>query len=178
MARKGIHGTARGERKLCMDTTLHPSSCPSERKGRRHRLRFVMANGSLSSTTGGEGAVRRQIIKKDLVDCIVAMPPQLFLTTGIPVCLWFLTRDKSGRYLDKGCSLRRIVPGKPCLSTPETWAKWRRAHYAISPAAIMPSRHHRGTPISDASFTPITLGAANTTRASTPMSQASARLQR
>ena len=67
---------------------------------------FVMANGSLSSTTGGEGEIRRQIIKKDLVDCIIAMPPQLFLTTGIPVCLWFLTRDKSGRYLDKGRSVR------------------------------------------------------------------------
>jgi type I restriction enzyme M protein len=63
---------------------------------------FVMANGSLSSTSGGEGDIRRQIIEADLVDCIVAMPPQLFLTTGIPVCLWFVTRDKSGKYLDKG----------------------------------------------------------------------------
>jgi type I restriction enzyme M protein len=63
---------------------------------------FVMANGSLSSTTGGEGEIRKAIIEADLVDCIVAMPPQLFLTTGIPVCLWFVTRDKSGRYLDKG----------------------------------------------------------------------------
>lgn len=63
---------------------------------------FVMANGSLSSTTGGEGEIRRAIIEADLVDCIIAMPPQLFLTTGIPVCLWFVTRDKSGKYLDKG----------------------------------------------------------------------------
>lgn len=63
---------------------------------------FVMANGSLSSTTGGEGDIRKAIIEADLVDCIVAMPPQLFLTTGIPVCLWFVTRDKSGKYLDKG----------------------------------------------------------------------------
>jgi type I restriction enzyme M protein len=63
---------------------------------------FVMANGSLSSTMGGEGEIRREIIEKDLVDCIIAMPPQLFLTTGIPVCLWFVTRDKSGRDLDKG----------------------------------------------------------------------------
>lgn len=63
---------------------------------------FVMANGSLSSTTGGEGEIRRQIVEADLVDCIIAMPPQLFLTTGIPVCLWFVTRDKSGKYLDKG----------------------------------------------------------------------------
>jgi type I restriction enzyme M protein len=61
-----------------------------------------MANGSLSSATGGEGDIRKAIIEADLVDCIIAMPPQLFLTTGIPVCLWFVTRDKSGRHLDKG----------------------------------------------------------------------------
>lgn len=63
---------------------------------------FVMANGSLSSTSGGEGVIRKNIIEADLVDCIIAMPPQLFLTTGIPVCLWFVTRDKSGKHLDKG----------------------------------------------------------------------------
>jgi type I restriction enzyme M protein len=63
---------------------------------------FVMANGSLSSSTGGEGEIRKAIVEADLVDCIIAMPPQLFLTTGIPVCLWFVTRDKSGRYLEKG----------------------------------------------------------------------------
>lgn len=63
---------------------------------------FVMANGSLSTTSGGEGEIRKAIIEADLVDCIIAMPPQLFLTTGIPVCLWFVTRDKSGKYLDKG----------------------------------------------------------------------------
>lgn len=60
---------------------------------------FVMANGSLSSNTGGEGEIRQAIIEADLVDCIVAMPTQLFLTTGIPVCLWFVTRDKSGEKL-------------------------------------------------------------------------------
>lgn len=58
---------------------------------------FVMANGSLSSNTSGEGEIRRNIIEADLVDCIVAMPPQLFLTTGIPVCLWFISRDKAGK---------------------------------------------------------------------------------
>jgi type I restriction enzyme M protein len=56
---------------------------------------FVMANGSLSSNSGGEGEIRRKIVEADLVDCIVAMPAQLFYTTGIPVCLWFLTRNKS-----------------------------------------------------------------------------------
>ena len=60
---------------------------------------FVMANGSLSSGSGGEGEIRQRIIEADLVDAIVALPPQLFLTTGIPACLWFLTRDKTGRNL-------------------------------------------------------------------------------
>jgi type I restriction enzyme M protein len=63
---------------------------------------FVMANGSLSSTTGGEGDIRRKIVEADLVDCIVALPAQLFFTTGIPVCLWFLTRDKTGGNIRKG----------------------------------------------------------------------------
>ncbi|MBU1236518.1 MAG: type I restriction-modification system subunit M [Gammaproteobacteria bacterium] len=67
---------------------------------------FVMANGSLSSNTGGEGDIRRKIVEADLVDAIVALPPQLFFTTGIPVCLWFLTRDKSGRNLKHGCPNR------------------------------------------------------------------------
>ncbi len=60
---------------------------------------FVMANGSLSSNTGGEGEIRRKIVEADLVDAIVALPPQLFYTTGIPVCLWFLSRDKTGKNL-------------------------------------------------------------------------------
>lgn len=63
---------------------------------------FVMANGSLSSNTGGEGDIRRKIVEADLVDSIVALPAQLFYTTGIPVCLWFLTRDKSGKNLKHG----------------------------------------------------------------------------
>src|SRR5207248_2628508 len=60
---------------------------------------FVMANGSLSSNTGGEGDIRRKIVEADLVDAVVTLPPQLFYTTGIPVCLWFLTRDKTGKNL-------------------------------------------------------------------------------
>ncbi|WP_313952788.1 class I SAM-dependent DNA methyltransferase [Accumulibacter sp.] len=67
---------------------------------------FVMANGSLSSNSGGEGDIRRKIVEADLVDAIVALPAQLFFTTGIPVSLWFLTRDKSGRNLKHGCPNR------------------------------------------------------------------------
>ncbi|MDZ4159208.1 MAG: class I SAM-dependent DNA methyltransferase [Anaerolineaceae bacterium] len=58
---------------------------------------FVLANGSMSSNTSGEGEIRKAIIEDDLVDCMIAMPGQLFYSTQIPVCLWFLTRDKSGR---------------------------------------------------------------------------------
>jgi len=57
---------------------------------------FVLANGSMSSNTSGEGDIRRKIVEADLVDCMVAMPGQLFYSTQIPVCLWFLTRDKKG----------------------------------------------------------------------------------
>ncbi len=55
---------------------------------------FVLANGSMSSNQSGEGDIRRAIIEADLVDCMVAMPGQLFYSTQIPVCLWFLTKSK------------------------------------------------------------------------------------
>lgn len=58
------------------------------------RIGMVLANGSLSSQSGGEGEIRKNIIEDDLVDCIVAMPSQLFYTTQIPVSLWFLARNK------------------------------------------------------------------------------------
>ena len=58
------------------------------------KIGLVLANGSLSSTTSGEGKIRQAIVEDDLVECIVALPTQLFYTTGIPVCLWFLNRDK------------------------------------------------------------------------------------
>lgn len=60
------------------------------------RAGFVLANGSLTTMTSGEGAIREALIRDDLVDCIVALPGQLFYTTGIPVCLWFLDRNKAG----------------------------------------------------------------------------------
>ena len=55
---------------------------------------FVMANGSMSTNTSNEGEIRKAIIEGDLVDCMIALPGQLFYTTQIPVCLWFLTRSK------------------------------------------------------------------------------------
>jgi type I restriction enzyme M protein len=57
---------------------------------------FVLANGSLSSKSSGEGDIRRKLVEADLVDCIVAMPDRLFLNTGIPVALWFVSKDRHG----------------------------------------------------------------------------------
>lgn len=63
---------------------------------------FVLANGSMSSNQSGEGEIRRAIIEADLVDCMVALPGQLFYSTQIPACLWFLARDrKNGRFRDR-----------------------------------------------------------------------------
>ncbi len=57
---------------------------------------FVLANGSMSSQQSGEGEIRKAIIEADLVDCMVALPGQLFYSTQIPACLWFLSRNKTG----------------------------------------------------------------------------------
>ena len=59
---------------------------------------FVLANGSMSSNQSGEGEIRRNLIEAGLVDCMVALPGQLFYSTQIPACLWFLARDRSGRH--------------------------------------------------------------------------------
>ncbi|WP_218189303.1 class I SAM-dependent DNA methyltransferase [Tersicoccus phoenicis] len=55
----------------------------------------VMANGSMSSNSGGEGAIRAQLVEADVVSCMVALPTQLFRSTGIPVCVWFFAKDKT-----------------------------------------------------------------------------------
>ena len=57
----------------------------------------VLANGSLSSNTSGEGEIRKNLIENDLVECIVALPKQLFYNTGIPACIWFLRRERQVR---------------------------------------------------------------------------------
>ena len=67
---------------------------------------FVLANGSLSSNTSGEGEIRKRIIEADLVDCIIAMPGQLFYSTQIPVSLWFLARNKENGHGLEGQPLR------------------------------------------------------------------------
>jgi type I restriction enzyme M protein len=62
----------------------------------------VLANGSMSSNQSGEGEIRKALIEADLVDCMVALPGQLFFSTQIPACLWFLARDrKNDRFRDR-----------------------------------------------------------------------------
>lgn len=60
-------------------------------------MALLLANGSMSSSSGGEGEIRRALIEADLVECIVALPGQLFTNTPIPACIWFLTKSKKGR---------------------------------------------------------------------------------
>ena len=63
---------------------------------------FVLANGSMSSAQSGEGEIRKNLVEADMVDCMVALPGQLFYSTQIPACLWFLARDRrDGRFRDR-----------------------------------------------------------------------------
>ena len=57
----------------------------------------VLANGSMTSNSGGEGQIRAQLVENDLVTCMIALPDKLFRSTGIPVCLWFFDRNKNAR---------------------------------------------------------------------------------
>ena len=66
---------------------------------------FVLANGSMSSNQSGEGVIRRNLIEADLVDCIIALPGQLFRSTQIPACLWFLSKGRRN-------GARRAQPGE------------------------------------------------------------------
>ncbi|MBN2487728.1 MAG: SAM-dependent DNA methyltransferase [Methanosarcinaceae archaeon] len=63
---------------------------------------FVLAKGSLTSKSSGEGDIRKELVEARLVDCIVNLPPKLFLNTQIPACLWFLSRNKAnGKYRNR-----------------------------------------------------------------------------
>lgn len=58
-------------------------------------MALLLANGSMSSNTNNEGEIRKRLVEEDLVECMVALPGQLFTNTQIPACIWFLTRDKA-----------------------------------------------------------------------------------
>jgi type I restriction enzyme M protein len=60
-------------------------------------MALLLANGSMSSGSGGEGQIRQALIEADLVECMVALPGQLFTNTQIPACIWFLTKSKKAR---------------------------------------------------------------------------------
>jgi len=60
-------------------------------------MALLLANGSMSSNTNNEGEIRKRLIEEDLVECMVALPGQLFTNTQIPACIWFLTKDKSDK---------------------------------------------------------------------------------
>ena len=69
-------------------------------------LGLLLANGSMSSNTNNEGAIRQKLIDEDLVECMVALPGQLFTNTQIPACIWFLTKNKGERIAASGRKLR------------------------------------------------------------------------
>ena len=79
---------------------------------------FVLANGSMSSAQSGEGEIRKNLVEANLVDCMVALPGQLFYSTQIPACLWFLARD---RHEQAGSA---TAAAKCCSSTPARWGGW------------------------------------------------------
>lgn len=71
-------------------------------------MALLLANGSMSSNTNNEGEIRKALIEKDYVECMVALPGQLFTNTQIPACIWFLTKDKTNGFnLDKKKRNRR-----------------------------------------------------------------------
>jgi type I restriction enzyme M protein len=75
-------------------------------------MALLLANGSMSSNTNNEGEIRKALIEADLVECMVALPGQLFTNTQIPACIWFLTRSKPS-------AMERVAAkAKPCSSTP------------------------------------------------------------
>lgn len=94
---------------------------------------FVLANGSMSSQSSGEGEIRKKIVEADLVDCIVTLPSQLFFNTGIPACLWFINRNRTNRsdkvlFID-GRNLGKMINRRNRELTPEDIAKVTTAYH-------------------------------------------------
>ena len=88
---------------------------------------FVLANGSMSSQSSGEGEIRKKLLEADMVDAIVTLPSQLFFNTGIPACLWFVSRDRANRsgktlFID-GRNLGKMITRRNRELTPEDIAK-------------------------------------------------------
>ena len=120
---------------------------------------FVLANGSMSSNQSGEGNIRRSLIEANLVDCMVALPGQLFYSTQIPACLWFLARDRRGRpspgsrgeilYIDAR-KLGRMVDRTHRELTDEDIARIADTYHAWRNRASSPSKEEeRGEDVAD-----------------------------
>jgi type I restriction enzyme M protein len=75
----------------------------------RGRAGTVLANDSMSSQQSGEGEIRKQMVLEDVIECMVALPGQLFLNTQIPACLWFMSRDKHAGVNGQRDRARQIV---------------------------------------------------------------------
>ena len=97
----------------------------------------VLANGSLSSNTSGEGEIRKKLIENNLIECIVALPKQLFYNTGIPACIWFLRRERKTRkneilfidasemgYLED--RVHRVLAEEDINKISDTYHNWRK----------------------------------------------------
>ncbi|CAM3811110.1 class I SAM-dependent DNA methyltransferase [Vreelandella rituensis] len=69
-------------------------------------MALLLSNGSMSSNTNNEGEIRKRLVEEDLVECMVALPGQLFTNTQIPACIWFLTKDKTGGLSPNGVKKR------------------------------------------------------------------------
>jgi type I restriction enzyme M protein len=114
----------------------------------------VLANGSMSSQQSGEGEIRKALIEQDRVDCMVALPGQLFYSTQIPACLWFLARDKSanghrdrkgeilfidarklGRMVDR---TRRELSEDDIRLIADTYHRWRGKPETVAAAGLEP----------------------------------------
>ena len=94
---------------------------------------FVLANGSMSSQSSGEGEIRKKLLEADLVDAIVTLPSQLFFNTGIPACLWFVSRDRTNRsgktlFID-GRNLGKMINRRNRELTEEDIAKVAKAYH-------------------------------------------------
>ncbi|MDQ2077789.1 class I SAM-dependent DNA methyltransferase [Marinimicrobium sp. ABcell2] len=113
---------------------------------------FVLANGSMSSNTSGEGKIRQKIIENDLVDCMIALPGQLFYTTQIPVCLWFLTKNKKAQTFTDGRKHFRDREGETLFIDARNMGSMiSRVHKELTPEdiATIANTYHawRGEPV-------------------------------
>lgn len=118
---------------------------------------FVLANGSMSTNTKGEGEIRKKIIENDLVDCMIALPGQLFYTTQIPVCLWFITKNKKAQEFSDGRKHHRDRQGETLFIDARNMGSMvDRTHKELTAddVALIAKTYHswRGEPVADAAY--------------------------